>query len=57
MEELLRQTVNIMMSNVDKRWKDLSERESIKFYGLLHLCEHKSGFEITQKIGALERSI
>lgn len=57
MRLLLKESVNALFKSPEKRWKNLSENEGIKLYGLLHLCEHKSQYEITDKIVPLERKI
>ncbi|KAL4449605.1 hypothetical protein ABPG74_007428 [Tetrahymena malaccensis] len=57
MKLLLKESVNSLIKSQDKKWKNLSENEQIKLYGLLHLCEYKSQFQVTQEIAALERKI
>ncbi|EAR98188.2 hypothetical protein TTHERM_00343880 (macronuclear) [Tetrahymena thermophila SB210] len=57
MKLLLKESVNCLIKSQDKKWKNLSENEQIKLYGLLHLCEYKSQFQVTQEIATLERKI
>ncbi|KAL4495522.1 hypothetical protein ABPG72_020263 [Tetrahymena utriculariae] len=57
MKLLLKESINSLIKSQDKKWKNLSENEQIKLYGLLHLCEYKSQFQITQEIAPLEIKI